>query len=587
MKKVLIIVLSVLLFLSPLFSQNLQKIHPVNSEVYEIITYLYIESGLALPSTSGPYSTDELLKMLDNIDRSSFSGYPLKLYDEVESILHKEAKPFEFSFEAALEAYLHIDKENFTTEQRWVTGYDQRKPLFKVQLDTALAKYFYGYSEIGLGITRYQGFDNNIGGTSVMFGKDIIGSNFFLFNNGFDVGDVDFSIPKRAFAAFGGKNWSVQIGRDKLSWGPGVSGNFMLSDHLKYHNLGRFTAYSNNFKYTLVSSFFPHPQDYYDSSGVKPKQWQGDTISGLNMFLAHRLEWRMFKDKVGFALSEAIMYQSDDNTLDLRILNPSMIYHNYYIRSNANSLLSFELNYTPIKRLNIYGQLAIDEFALVGEPIPGKDEGAFPSAFAYMLGVKGDYPLKEGLLYGSFEFILTDPYLYLRYGTSTDHSIGEAGISYVVAMREYFSGGHIFYDEQFVGYPYGPDAIVLNANVGYKEINKWNIEGNIFLMFHGTHDQWTLWTQVYPDELVDDQHPPYLSTPTKEHLTGNNWDDKANLRDAISKTLAISVKGGYTFIDSLDVYGQLDFINIINPGNRKPNPTIRDLQFTLGVSYKF
>jgi hypothetical protein len=56
------------------------------------------------------------------------------------------------------------------------------------------------------------------------------------------------------------------------------------------------------------------------------------------MFMSHRLEWRMFRDKVNFALTEAIMYQSSTNFIDLQVLNPVMIYHDYYIRSNSNSI---------------------------------------------------------------------------------------------------------------------------------------------------------------------------------------------------------------------------------------------------------
>ena len=69
------------------------------------------------------------------------------------------------------------------------------------------------------------------------------------------------------------------------------------------------------------------------------------------MFLGHRLEWRLFSNRVGFALSESIVYQSeiDDSTLDLRVLNPVAIFHNYYIRGHANSLLTVELDYTPVR----------------------------------------------------------------------------------------------------------------------------------------------------------------------------------------------------------------------------------------------
>ena len=48
------------------------------------------------------------------------------------------------------------------------------------------------------------------------------------------------------------------------------------------------------------------------------------------------------------------MYMSEDNTLDLRVLSPTTIYHDYYIRGNANSILAFEVDYTPISHVNIY-----------------------------------------------------------------------------------------------------------------------------------------------------------------------------------------------------------------------------------------
>ena len=155
-------------------------------------------------------------------------------------------------------------------------------------------------------------------------------------------------MPYRAFGAFGGDGWSVQVGRERLSWGAGVSGNLVLGDHVNYHNVGRFTTYGKNFKYTFLTSFFPHPSEYYAYDAVPDAGTDNDpfayggyidlsanqngVMSGLSMFLAHRLEGRLFNDKVNLALTEAIMYMSEDNTLDLRVLSPATIFHNYYIR---------------------------------------------------------------------------------------------------------------------------------------------------------------------------------------------------------------------------------------------------------------
>jgi hypothetical protein len=54
----------------------------------------------------------------------------------------------------------------------------------------------------------------------------------------------------------------------------------------------------------------------------------------------------------------------------------------------------------------------------------------------------------------------------------------------------------------------------------------------------------------------------------------------------VSKTFVAGAKGGYTILKGLDVYGQADFIYILNPGNISTNPAIYDFQFSVGVSYK-
>ena len=71
---------------------------------------------------------------------------------------------------------------------------------------------------------------------------------------------LDFNMPLRAFVAAGGKNWSLQVGRDRLSWGSGTTGNLVIGDHIKYHNMARFTTYDSKFKYTFLISAFPHPR---------------------------------------------------------------------------------------------------------------------------------------------------------------------------------------------------------------------------------------------------------------------------------------------------------------------------------------
>ena len=603
MKKVMFFILVSCLVITSIFAvvpENQQKIYPVSSPLFEALTQLYISEGLALPSTTGPYSANELMLMLNRLDGNSLTKQAKATYDYVYNNLYEEPKVVDFGLTINLEGYYHTDTTNFTLPKDWIYTYEDRKPLLDIILETSPSKHFYGYTSIPVTATRFEDADNTVGPITNLYGKQAFTSNIFLIHPLVD-GDagfnhLDFGMPYRAFGAFGGERWSVQVGREQLSWGPGKSGNFVLGDHLNYHNVGRLTTYANNFKYTLLTSFFPHPSEYYkepDDPPVIPakaydyggyfnyKTSQTGVSSGLNMFLAHRLEWRMFQHKVNLALTETIMYQSKDNTLDLRVLSPAAVFHNYYIRSNANSIIALELDVTPIKHLNIYGQVVIDEFVLPGEPMLGK-AGALPDGKGFMVGAQGNYPLLKGFLFGSFEWAQTDPYLYLRDNGNYKQAPGEYGINYVVAVREYMRHG-VMYNEDFLGYQYGGDAIVLNGQVGYKEFGKWHATANVFYMMHGTKDRWTLWA---PEEKDETDGTSTETTPTTDHSnTGNNLDKDAHLRDSVEKTLVIGLQGGYTILPGLDVFAQGDFIHIVNPGNISTNDTRQDIQLTVGVSY--
>lgn len=60
MRKALVFVVVLILCLTYGVAANVQKIHAVDSDVYEAISNLYISNGYALPSTAGPWSTGEM-----------------------------------------------------------------------------------------------------------------------------------------------------------------------------------------------------------------------------------------------------------------------------------------------------------------------------------------------------------------------------------------------------------------------------------------------------------------------------------------------------------------------------------------------
>ncbi len=584
--RIVSIVLVALVLMSPVVATtNQQRILSLDNDVYQAIEMLYISQGLALPSTTGPYSEAELALMLEKIDRGSLKQKLIPVYEYVVGNLALEPKTqgkgigLSWNFDANLEGYLHTDTTNFVGRENWIRGFKDQKPLLEIGLETWPGKNFYGYSEFTLG--NANTLENG-------FGATMLSSNIPLVPPAL-MTDLDFNMPYRAFVAAGGNYWSFQLGRDRLSWGAGTSGNLALSDTFKYHNMARFTTFSDRFKYTFVTSFFPHPMHYFDTTengqtdGAIEGRGQGSRQNGLYLFMSHRLEGRLFKDKVGLALTESMMYQSEDNYFDLRFLNPAAIFHNYYIRSNSNSILALEIDYTPFRGLNLYVQGIVDEFSMPGEPRADATTKAYPEAFGVLAGMKGIAPIGKLMGHASLEFAHTDPYLYIRYTDKNDPTLGnfdEYGLNYVGVIREFTNKAGTLYNPQFLGYTHGNDAIVVNLNAGVKEFGTWSVDANFFYMIHGTFDMFTVYSGVGGDRQ------PIVSTPTTDggDALGNYHDPSYASRDAASHTIVAGVKGAYQITNWLGAFGQVDYINITNFGNIAGQKA-SDVQLSIGVSF--
>ena len=607
MKKAIIVLLSLIVLCASAFagageSDNYQKIYSVSDPVYGYIRDLYLIEGYSLPSTTGPWSGSELALMLSVFEGKNLEGTSKSLYDTAMQILDSNAaKPsFKAGLEINEELYLNTNSSSpyFLGRDNWVRGWANEKPFLNLNTEEHIGENFYGFFDLSLGVAKdWKSGDS----TDRKFGDSLLWSNTpFLFAN--DMKQLDFNMPLRAFVAAGGKNWSLQIGRDRLSWGAGTTGNLVIGDHLKYHNMARFTTYDSNFKYTFLVSAFPHPQMYYKviDEGSNTMQYsinganevghgQSQYMNGIAAFIGHRLEWRVMPS-LSIALTEGVMYMSKDNKIDLIAFAPAFLYHNNYTRSNTNSILSLEADWTFAKGWNVYGQMVIDEFILPGEQNPKTataDKKAEPNGIGYIAGLTYVTGAGAGVLKFNLEGAITDPYLYLRDGDAQageagrEQTNGRYGINYVVAVREMSDcGGTQNYNLDFLGYKYGGDALVGNFNVQYDVPQKWSLGANIFLMKHGTHDKYTVWTKIDNTTYMNQ------TTPTTTHQTDNYTDANAKKeRDSASTTFVAGLYGSYNLPWGFTAGCQLDFVSIKNPGNRSANGSVSDFQITLMLSY--
>ena len=616
MKRFVAVAIVLLVVFSSAFAVNNQKIYSVDTEIYKTIRQIYVMTGHALPSTTGPWSGDELLKMYEVIDRSEVPGIMLAKYEAALKKLTPGSQiafkggSMEFSGTLEGEVYFHTydvqgedayqrtDRNGLTDHafegRSWWYGKDLNHitPFFKLSWETWLTEHFYSAFDLNIQNASRGDEYGELGSTK-------LNTNIPMFQNlkfNFKVLDIA-SFPHRAFASFGGNGWSFQAGRDRLSWGAGASGNVVLSDNLPYHDMVRFTAYGEKFKYTYLVSVFPAKQNYYEAQGGPTYPSYTGTgrnnstrkLDGLFFYAAHRFEARLFNDKLGFTLTEGLVYMSDTNNVEFAALSPVYFMHNGFMPRNSNSTLALELDWTtPLKGLNVYGQLLLDQFTMPGfekAKGPGK-EGGSPNGIAALGGARYILPMNKGVLTVNPELAYVSAFCYLRDGFNNDY-----GMDYVGAIRSRLYGYEdrglgtdILYEDYVIGYKYGPDCAVANLEASF-EAEKFTISANGMFMIHGTHDLWTIWKEI-PDYPTEEVYSQYVG-PTKSHSeTGNyRYPDAQDTRRALWYTLDVGVGADYKLLDNLDINFKIDFVtmrNIFNIGGQ--NAT--DVQIILGAKYE-
>lgn len=613
MRRFSTVFLILLISVAAVFAANSQKIYSVDTDIYRTISQIYVLTGHALPSATGPWSADELLSMYEVIDRNDVPTYMQQKYDNaLAELTAKRSSEFkngamEFSGTIDTELYVHtydvkaadaysrtdvngLADHAFEGRSWWFAkDLNHITPFFKLEWETWLTDHFYTDFEFGL----QNAFRGNEYGE---LGSTKLNSNIPMLQNfSFNLKVLDIaSFPHKALAALGGNGWSFEAGRDRLSWGHGTTGNLMMSDNLPYHDMVRFTAYGEKFKYTYLISFFPSKKNYYrsDATGFAGT---GDnnstrTLDGLAFLSSHRFEFRMFGDKVSFILTEGLAYISETNSIQFAALSPMFFMHNAFMPNNSNSTLDFELNWTPVRGLTLYGQILLDQFTMPGfeDPIgPGKDYSSSPNGTGYLAGLKFLTGVKDGLLTINPEIAYVSPFCYVRDGVNNNYGMDYTGAirSRLYAYEDRGLSTDILYEDYVLGYKYGPDCLVANLAASW-EGGKLNIRANGMFIAHGTHDLWTKWTKI-PAHTSEEDYKAQYSGVTTSHAASDNYRyaDAKTARNARWYTLDIGAGADYRILDNLSLSLDVDYIymrNIFNIGGQNAS----DVQIVFGLSWQ-
>ena len=549
-----------------------QKILPLSSDVYVEMDALYLIRGLATPSTSRPWTVSEARMILDRIDASFLNYREKKLYDSIAAEINKPLRflpendfSFEVALDLALEAYAHTNTEDFVLGEDWGYGYEERQPPIKLSVEMGLYSWFYFFTDMQYGRNRYYKKDsfrsvediNQTLGAETSFSYDYsfpwkswaYGSSF-ITNIPMELDEFDFDWPKRAAIAVGGEHWNLNIARDKIQWGRGHSGNFVMDSHRDYDEYARFSAYSDRFKYEWLNVFYP-------VTGV-------DGV--FKFFMAHRLEFRILPSLV-FAISEDVMCRSED--FNLRYINPAFIYHQWYDRSVFNSLAHMELDFVPFGAYRLYSQLVIDQFEA---PWESADE---PAAWGILAGVEHARPASAGILCLSLEWAYTSPLLYRR-----------DLLDFITLSAVNVNGASRNINIDYTGYPYGGDAMVLQLDANCLFPGSAFVHARLFGMIHGKMN-------YFISHNSDGDNSAWANL--KSHTPSGDKDER-------EYTFGFSLGGNYSIPQpvswfTMNVWTEIDFFfkkNKVMLSETGTNENIiyhkkggaSDFQFTVGLGIR-
>lgn len=514
MKKAFLVAAVIVLFLSmPLAAETVKsKTFPLSSKLYSLMDDLYSLQGFSRPSTSRPWSQSEASLILSRIKREKLSGEEISVYDKIAGIINENLrwnfKGFSMGLKAdlAFEAYIHRNTEDFVKDSNWLRGFERRKPLAKASMDFAISDFFYTYCDLQYGygrVTRKDSF--------VSLNPDYSGPYKYVTSDGYigsyymdkgahmmiysaqygarsatnlikDSSLFDFDWPKRAVFSLGGDKWNVQYGRDRLEIGNSAFGNMLVDNHTDFEDYFSLTVFSDSFKYQWLNIFL---------NGIST--FGEDPTNDFRIYMIHTLEFRPFEN-FSFIISENVMYRiasdgKNRQVLDFAYLNPSFIFHNLNNRAMFNAIAYAEVNWAPAKRVELYGQFALDQ---ARAPNESSDQS---SSWGFTAGSKYTRAIGDGIARFYAEFAYTTPLFYRRdivdfvkmsryFHIDTEDQLQPDGIH----SSRFGSYSLIF---EFIGFPYGGDCEAFKLGASYTVLDFMSVKVYGRLLQHGEFNLFT------------------------------------------------------------------------------------------------
>lgn len=563
LKKLILTLLSLLIFNSTIFAQLYSTKNPINDSqllygnhwIYDSLYKLSLESREVAFIDTPPLAVGEIKFYLSQFDYEKLSPSGQDLYEKVYQYLYTQP----------------------TTPTRIAIGFSLNPELYGRTNKNIESDITYFYKNYPVNLPIILGISNNVAmGADFFLGKDFPASKNIdsITNIPFGSDQMESDFPKVAYGNIGGyfENWGItaKISKQGLTIGKTQLGSVIYNSTFETEAVSTLTAYSPNFNYNLIFSQVNYHKYLY----------------------LHNFNIKLFPN-LKISLTEGGLR---DGPIEIKYFNPTTLIHQFFpakvyerdleekydLDNHYCAYFGITLDYYPIKNLRLYGLWSQTENQSKAEINSGKYGKLLPNGYGLQIGADYIHPsVKGGFYTANIEGLWATPFLYVK--QSPDWSL----ISYRFDLNNQSKDV-----ASWIGTPFGPDTIAFTTSFGYQQPQKWSAKVSYLFLMKGELDADTLITvKAKPKDNSEDQteYPAYY--PAVSYYLGNE-----SLEDAIARARdmgltgivqyknTISVSGEYYFTNKIKFTGEGSYIFVFN-NNHEKNNFQQGLEVKLSLSY--
>lgn len=507
MKKAVLPLLFLVLFLLPFQVFAYQNTYQRTSNEYRQLISLYRIAGMTMHGVVTPVSSNDMLFLLNEID---FEKLPVNVRHKAMDLKDVLSNPNSIvsSRGVMLDADISVNPVCVFNSNKDVCVRELPFPFKDIEPLLLME----GTLHFGEHYTGFFGLDFVKSASEWDFSS--LDSNIELELGG---SKMDFYRPHRAYFSAGFDRLSFLIGRDRVSAGNGFTGNLTIGDNFFYQDFAKASLLYPFLYYTMtLASFDPNKTN----AGEHPLSTATDSLDYSTWdeyhpeVLNHRFSFNFF-NKVTLTLTEGVMQITNNAAGTVKMLNPFNVLHNQFTFRNhrINNYFAVELDIAIAPGLSTH-------FQFMGDQIQLKFEHAdtTPNSYGLLFNIAYSFPLQNFLATAYVEGVYTSPSLYLKDDKTADGGQippnPQSSVAYDHRHTDLVFGNRMtgFDDYQYMGYAYGPDAIVISTGFEASSLNSC-IAASALFMVHGENriDKDTNGVPKAP--VMGDDEPKFIFTP--------------------------------------------------------------------------